>query len=252
MLPKDLQFLEIRICDNLRSLCDVPSFKHTSKLQCIRVHESKGIEHVLSFSSSCTLPLLQTLEKLELVCLDNLRILFKKGKAALAWVPSDTFSCLKIIHLFLCSKIKKLLPLGLLLHLRNLEQIRVEFCKQVEEIIGEASDKEKEEEGMDTTKITLPKLRVLHLWDLPELKTICSSNKVIISDSLDEIQILNCPKLKRLPLSLPLLSNGQLSPPPSFQHILAIDRGIFLENNNKTQTISLVRKRFKLFWFLTI
>ena len=27
--------------------------------------------------------------------------------------------------------------------------------------------------------------------------------------------------------------------------------GFFLENNNKIQTISLVRKRFKLFWFLT-
>ena len=27
--------------------------------------------------------------------------------------------------------------------------------------------------------------------------------------------------------------------------------GIFLENNNKFQTISLVRKHFKLFWFLT-
>ena len=26
----------------------------------------------------------------------------------------------------------------------------------------------------------------------------------------------------------------------------------FLENNNKTQTISLVTKRFKLFWFLAI
>ena len=30
------------------------------------------------------------------------------------------------------------------------------------------------------------------------------------------------------------------------------DIGFFLENNNKTQTISLVRKRFKLFWFLAI
>ena len=28
--------------------------------------------------------------------------------------------------------------------------------------------------------------------------------------------------------------------------------GDFLENNYKTQTISLVRKRFKLIWFLTI
>ena len=29
-------------------------------------------------------------------------------------------------------------------------------------------------------------------------------------------------------------------------------KGIFLENNYKTQTISLVRKRFKHIWFLTI
>ena len=109
-----------------------------------------------------------------------------------------------------------------LLHLRNLEKISVRWCDQLEEIIGEASDEfeeeEIEEEGMDTTKITLPNLRRLTLWDLPELKTICSSNKVIVCDSPEEIWIRYCPELKRLPLSLPLL-NGQLSPPPSLQHI---------------------------------
>ena len=71
---------------------------------------------------------------------------------------------------------------------------------------------------MDTTKITLSKLRVLELWDLPELKTICSSNKVIVCDSLETIWISNCPELKRLSPSLPLL-NGQQSPPPSLQRI---------------------------------
>ncbi|XP_065627230.1 probable disease resistance protein At4g27220 [Quercus suber] len=47
-------------------------------------------------------------------------------------------------------RIKKLFPPRLLLHLRNLEEIRVINCKQVEEIIGEPSDEkeEKEEEGM--------------------------------------------------------------------------------------------------------
>ena len=101
-----------------------------------------------------------------LLFLDNLRVLFRKEKAASAWVPSDTFSRLKIIYLSQCSKIKKLFPPGLLLHLHNLEEISVNYCKQVEEIIGEASDEEeeKEEEGMDTAKITLPKLRLLLLW----------------------------------------------------------------------------------------
>ena len=77
---------------------------------------------------------------------------------------------------------------------------------------------------MDTTKITLPNLRSLKFYELPELKTICSSSKVIVCDSLESIDIFHCPKLKRLPLSLPLLSNGQLSPPPSLQNIMIYSR----------------------------
>ncbi|KAL4613973.1 hypothetical protein ACB092_07G021600 [Castanea dentata] len=221
VLPNDVQSLEINGCQDLRSLCDVPSLNHTSELQCVRLYGCRGIEHVLSSSSSCTLPLLQ-IEELELLNLSNLRGLFRIEKAASAWVPSDTFSRLKNIFLSRCSKIKKLFPLGLLLHLHNLEEISVRECNQVEEIIGEASDEEeeKEEEGMDTTKISLPKLRLLHLWHLPELKTICGNRKVIVCDSIEKICIFRCPKLKRLPLSLHL-SNGQPSPPPSLQGIAA-------------------------------
>jgi disease resistance protein RPS2 len=116
---------------------------------------------------------------------------------------------------FDCGKLKKLLPPGLL---HNLEEIYINSCEQLEEIIEE--EEEKEEEGMDTTKITLPRLKTLTLRSLPELKSICSSSKVISCDSLEEISITECPKLKRLPLSLPLL-NGQLSPPPSLKRIKA-------------------------------
>ena len=77
---------------------------------------------------------------------------------------------------------------------------------------------------MDTTKITLPNLRYLILKDLPELKTICNSNKVIVCDSIEEITLFCCPKLKRLPLFLPLLSDGQLSPPPSLRIIYSFNK----------------------------
>nr|POE95312.1 hypothetical protein CFP56_05671 [Quercus suber] len=63
------------------------------------------------------------------------------------------------------------------------------------------------------------------MWFLPELKTICSSSKVIVCDSLESIRICCCPKLKRLPLFLPLLSNGQPSPPPSLQEISGFNEG---------------------------
>ena len=199
-------------------------------LQFLRIKDCEGIEHVVSSTSpsySFT-DSLQTLEILELVNLKNLRGLFRKERAASARVPLDTFSSLKVILIDECP-MKKLLPLGLLLHLHNLEEIQVKNCLELEEIIAEACDEfeedeeEKEEKGMDTTEITLPKLRVLSLWNLPELKTICSSSKVIVCDSLETIEIRSCPKLKRLPLSLPLL-NGQLSPPPSLQHIWAFDK----------------------------
>ncbi|KAL4613967.1 hypothetical protein ACB092_07G021000 [Castanea dentata] len=98
VLPNDVQSLEISGCHDLRNLCDVPSLNHTSELQCVRLYGCKGIEHVLS-SSSCTLPLLQ-IEKPELLNLSNLCGLFRIEKAASAsWVPSDTFSRLKIIYL---------------------------------------------------------------------------------------------------------------------------------------------------------
>ncbi|KAM3696673.1 hypothetical protein ACJW31_06G056100 [Castanea mollissima] len=210
VLPEDVQYLEIVECHDLTSLCDVPSLKYVRELKKIILRNCKGIEHVLS-SSSVT-DSLQTLEILELWGLDNLRGLFRKERAASARVPPNTFSRLQTIALDRCPNIKKLLPPGLLLHLRNLDEIYVYACG-VEEIIGEASDEfeeeDKEEEGMDTTKITLPNLRLLELWELPGLKTICSSSKMY-----------KCPKVKRLPLSLPLL-NGQLSPPPSLKEIEA-------------------------------
>lgn len=139
--------------------------------------------------------------------MNNLKGLFREEKVAPApVVPLGTFSRLKQFSISDCPNIKKLFPPRLLLD--NLEQILVQRCEQLEEIIGGA-----EEEAKEIVKI-FPRLRNLALCDLPELKTICSSSDVILCDSLDSIEIWKCPKLKRLPLSLHLI-NGELSSPPS-------------------------------------
>ena len=90
VLPEDLQFLKLKTCEDLRSLCDVPSLKHVRELKKIRIEDCEGIEHLVSSTDS-----LQTLEILELLKLKNLRGLFRKERAASARVPLDTFFRLK-------------------------------------------------------------------------------------------------------------------------------------------------------------
>ncbi|MBA0591243.1 hypothetical protein Gorai_019924 [Gossypium raimondii] len=98
----------------------------------------------------------------------------------------STFSSLKEITLCSSHKIQKLFEADRALH--NLEKIEVNYCLQLEEIITEP-----EGEGM-----------------------------VMVCNSLQVIEISNCPKVKRIPLYLPQLEvddEGKLSPSNTLQEI---------------------------------
>ncbi|KAI5557770.1 hypothetical protein BDE02_18G125500 [Populus trichocarpa] len=102
--------------------------------------------------------------------------------------------------------------------------IDVRNCEKMEEIIsGTRSDEEgvmgEESSSSSVTDLKLTKLSSLSLIELPELESICSAK--LICDSLKEIAVYNCKKLKRMPICLPLLENGQPSPPPSLEVIYA-------------------------------
>jgi disease resistance protein RPS2 len=106
----------------------------------------------------------------------------------------------------------------------SIERIEVRNCEKIEEIIsGTRSDEEgvkgEESNSCSITDLKLTKLRFLRLIELPELRSICSAK--LICDSLQLIIVGNCEKLKRMPICLPLLENGQPSPPPSLEVIYA-------------------------------
>ncbi|GAY64148.1 hypothetical protein CUMW_231370 [Citrus unshiu] len=114
-----------------------------------------------------------------------------------------------------------LFSLRLLPALQNLEVLEVVECDSIEEIVA-VEDEETEKELATNTIINtakLPRLKKLCFSNLPEFKSFCSNNGVLVCNSLQEIEVYDCPKLKRLSLSLPLLDNGQPSPPPALEVI---------------------------------
>jgi disease resistance protein RPS2 len=103
---------------------------------------------------------------------------------------------------------KKLFPLVLLPNLVNLEEIHVSKCEKMEEIIGTTDEESSTSNSI--TEVILPKLTTVFLDELPELKSICSAK--LICNSLYDITVMDCEKLKRIPICLALRENGQPSP----------------------------------------
>ncbi|TYH74580.1 hypothetical protein ES332_D05G409100v1 [Gossypium tomentosum] len=218
MHPIEIRDLTIIRCDYIRNLVDDnSSFKNAIDLRVCRIRGCEGIECVVSLcslASSFAHPF-QSLEVLHLQSLPKLSALIMNdagiGSATTSKLaPSATFSHLKEIMIVNCSSMKTLLPHWLLPNLQNLEEIDVDACSQLVEILGAATS-EVEEKGSDALiKFHLPKLRVLSFWELPNLKSICSKSGVMVCDSLQLIQVAgDCYKLKRIPPFVPLVGNGQ-------------------------------------------
>ncbi|XVF78130.1 hypothetical protein PTKIN_Ptkin14bG0104700 [Pterospermum kingtungense] len=207
LLPIDVQRLGITECNSIRSLNDISCVKNAVDLRNFSIRGCRGIEFVLSSSSI----LFQSLQKLSLANLPGLNELIKVEGFASAGSPvlapkAATFSHLKTINIEECSNIKKLFLHWLLTNLQNLEEIYVEDCEQLVEILTADDDEEK---GTGKIKVYLPKLRHLELKFLPELKSICSKSGVLVCDSLECIKVVDCKKLKRIPPFLALHGNGQ-------------------------------------------
>ncbi|TYJ39081.1 hypothetical protein E1A91_A04G041500v1 [Gossypium mustelinum] len=213
----EIQELHILKCDYLRSLVDDnSSFKNAIDLRVCWIRGCEGIECVVSlssFASSFAHPF-QSLEVLYLTDLPKLSALIMKDEGigsttTSTLAPSATFSQLKKIQIFKCSSMKTLLPHWLLPNLQNLEKIYVEECDEIVEILGAATSEVEEKGSCALIKFHLPKLRELYLWELPNLKSICSKSGMMVCDSLQVIEVGNCDKLKRIPPFVPFVGNGQ-------------------------------------------
>ncbi|GKV32495.1 hypothetical protein SLEP1_g41095 [Rubroshorea leprosula] len=164
--------------------------QNLSKLQHLLVNDDLDPETEYKWETIGIWGNLQNLEKLDLGYLDNLNMVFGEVGAIAESVPlpTGTFSSLQYVSVFACDKIKKLFSVRWLPYLQKLQTIEVNYCAQLEEIIGSEF-----EEG---EKVTLSKLQGLKLTELPQLKSIYSGS--LICDSIKNIKINNCKNIERV------------------------------------------------------
>ncbi|EEF32193.1 Disease resistance protein RPM1, putative [Ricinus communis] len=206
--PKEFKMIEIQSY-HTGWLCleNESPWKKLEILNCV------GIESLFPLCSSSVL---QTLEKIQIRHSMNLHVLFNIAPPA-ATVRNGTFSLLKTFEIYGCPSMKKLFPHGLMANLKNLSQIYVRYCENMEELIAIEEEQESHQSNASNS-YTIPELRSFKLEQLPELKSICS--RQMICNHLQYLWIINCPKLKRIPISLVLLENHQIAPLPSLQEII--------------------------------
>ncbi|KAL3736193.1 hypothetical protein ACJRO7_025188 [Eucalyptus globulus] len=211
LLPKGIECLSIKDpIDSISSLMDIPSIADC-KLRVCGLKRIPGMEHLVLLSSSSPADYyapLQSLEYLKLDALDDLRALVEAVAAAAAralpgWISEgEGFWGLKTVYIYKCCKMKNLLTDTLLSLLANLENLHIQECEVMEEVIAvtEADDL--------TSTLSLPKLRTLCLRDLQALKSIC--RRTIMCNSLQYVTLQQCKKLERIALHVRLPHDGEL------------------------------------------
>ncbi|GAY44721.1 hypothetical protein CUMW_084020 [Citrus unshiu] len=104
-------------------------------------------------------------------------------------VGSESLNSLTTLTLKKCHSIKTLFSKNMVVQLNKLQNLQVEDCQMIEEIV---------EDGAVLDTGVFPKLKTLELTDLPKLSTICNSPS-LVWPSLETIMIKTCEELKSFP-----------------------------------------------------
>ncbi|PHT52170.1 hypothetical protein CQW23_06632 [Capsicum baccatum] len=196
-LPHGIDILEIKYCDGLSS-CFVDNFLSRTTLRGLtcKIKHCDDIEWIVNVPSgrdTTANPHCISFHSLVVRWLRNL-VGLCKGKVA-----SHTFSGLTELYIYDCDRMKKLFPRAVLQDLKNLEKLFVGRCSEMEEIIGSEEGEGSRQSISSSTSTTadLPKLKLLKLVYLFELKSICEGK--LMCDSLEAMEFGYCLNLKRLP-----------------------------------------------------
>ncbi|KAA3472447.1 putative disease resistance protein [Gossypium australe] len=184
MICESLEWVEVEYCPKLRRMfspnCVPPNLEKLEVWECNQLEEIIASEERGRVTMEFCLP---RLKKMSLISLPELKSICSVDAVMIC----ESLEWLKVIS---CPKLKRMFSPNCVPP--NLEELEVWHCNQLEEIIAS------EERGRVTMKFCLPRLKNMSLGDLPELKSICSVDTVMICESLEWVEVEYCPKLKRM------------------------------------------------------
>uniref|UniRef100_A0A2C9V2U2 Uncharacterized protein n=1 Tax=Manihot esculenta TaxID=3983 RepID=A0A2C9V2U2_MANES len=137
------------------------------------------------------MPNLQNLEEIEVYDCDNMEelISMEEGKES---YNSNSFSLLKRIEIGQCPSMKKLFPRGLMPNLQNLEEIEVNDCDNMEELISMEEGKESYNSN------SFSPLKKIKIRECPSMKKLFPQGLMSNLQNLEEIEVCHCDNMKEL------------------------------------------------------
>ncbi|XP_068660673.1 probable disease resistance protein At4g27220 [Aristolochia californica] len=185
VFPDKTEQLVLQNCQLPESMC----LSNIEQLKDCYIKCCHRMESLTMVEEDETRLVLPNLEKLEMNWSPDVMSLFK------GLVPPGTLANLKILTIRHCHKMMNLFSTELLKQLQHLEKISVSDCYMMEELVA----------GDMGETIALSRLKTFSLRYLSKLKTVCRGK--LICESLESIEVDQCPILKKL-----FLADNELPP----------------------------------------
>ncbi|GMY31327.1 probable disease resistance protein At4g27220 [Fagus crenata] len=219
MLFRTVEYIYIESCE-MESIVDTTGGNHTitftnlvqlylQKMSCLRticegpnqyvifsnltVLDAYGCKRLINLFSSCIAQSLKKLKKLHLEHCNELRqIIYEDGKILESHNQPICFPELETIRVHKCRKLEYIFPTSVARDLPQLESLELVDLPQLKQVFGH----EKEGDVGDENNNVLSKLRNLKLMNLLELGRLYRGNSSSVWPSLEDLYVVNCPKMK--------------------------------------------------------
>ncbi|XP_057994848.1 uncharacterized protein LOC131174824 isoform X2 [Hevea brasiliensis] len=110
-------------------------------------------------------------------------------------------SNLQKLHLGECGLLKVAFPPSIAQQLVQLKELQIHYCFEIEYIVAETQEEEKDKR---ISKIVFPNLILLQLLSLPKLMAFCADNHISFDwPSLENFSLFECPKMEKLCSAIP-------------------------------------------------